>query len=169
MPATLRAAESSLAAVARIADEAPSAQEILERSAERIGRVVPSDGWVYTSTDPETILATGSGVVSDLPLDQCQPTWDYEFLVPEPMNFRVIARSGRYVADVHEITGGRPERSPRYRQYSIATGFKSEVRIVFGIGGKCSTFAHVIISSGNVGSRSLQVWSTSPDCSNGKK
>jgi DNA-binding CsgD family transcriptional regulator len=32
-------------------------------------------------------------------------------------------------------TGGRPERSPRFKQYSAATGFQSEVRLVFTVGG----------------------------------
>ena len=134
MPATIRAAESTLGAIARIADEAPSAQELLERAAERIGRVVPSDGAFFSATDPETTLSTGTGLVNDLPLDQCQPTWDYEFLVPDQLKFADIARSGRAVADVHEATGGRPERSPRFRQYSLATGFRAEVRLAFAVG-----------------------------------
>ena len=34
----------------------------------------------------------------DLPLDQCQPTWDYEFLVPEPLSFAAIALVGNVSA-----------------------------------------------------------------------
>ncbi len=41
----------------------------------------------------------------------CQPTWDYEFMVPDYLKFADIAHSGRSVADLHEATGGRPERS----------------------------------------------------------
>jgi DNA-binding CsgD family transcriptional regulator len=134
MPSTLRAAESTLGAIARIADEAPSAQQLLEQASERIGRVVPNDGAFFSSTDPETTLATGMGVISNLPLDQCQPTWDYELLVPDPLKFADIARSGRAVADLHDVTGGRPDRSPRFRQYSVATGFRAEVRIAFTTG-----------------------------------
>jgi hypothetical protein len=40
--------------------------------------------------------------------------------------FADIARSGRRVADLHDATGGRPERSPRFKQYSAVTGFRTD-------------------------------------------
>jgi DNA-binding CsgD family transcriptional regulator len=76
----------------------------------------------------------GAGVVRDLPEEQCAPTWDYEFRVPDFMKFRDIAASGRSVADLHEETGGKPDRSPRWREYGTATGYRSEVRATFNIG-----------------------------------
>jgi DNA-binding CsgD family transcriptional regulator len=72
--------------------------------------------------------------VRDLPADQCQPHWDYEFLVPDYLKYADIARSGRRVADIHDATGGRPMRSPRFKQYSDATGFTAEVRLAFTVG-----------------------------------
>ena len=78
-------------------------------------RVVPTDGYFLAATDPETTLSIGMGVVRELPDEWCQPTWDYEFLVPDFVKFADIARSGRAVADIHDATGGRPERSPRFR------------------------------------------------------
>ena len=107
-----------------------SAQELLEQAAARIDRVVPTDGYFMAATDPETTLCIGTGLVRDLPAEQCQPHWDYEFLVPDYLKYADIARSGRRVADLHDATGGRPERSPRFKQYSAATGFRSEVRLV---------------------------------------
>jgi DNA-binding CsgD family transcriptional regulator len=135
MPATLRAAESTLGAIARIADEAGTPQELLEQAGERIRRVVPVDGAFLSSTDPETTFANGLGVLTDLPKDQCQPTWDYELLVPDALKWADLARSGRAVADVHDATGGNPDRSPRFRQFRLATGMRSEVRMVFTAGG----------------------------------
>src|SRR3954465_15089276 len=134
MPSTLPAAESSLGAIERLPDEGLPAQELLEQAATRIDRVVPTDGHWMAATDPETTLAIGTGVVRDLPPEQCQPHWDYEFLVPDYMKYADIARSGRRVADIHDATGGRPERSPRFKQYSAATGFRSEVRLAFAVG-----------------------------------
>jgi DNA-binding CsgD family transcriptional regulator len=134
MATGLRAAESALDAIARIADDGLSAQELIEEVAERIERVVPADGYFLAATDPETTLSIGMGIVSDLPADQCQPAWDYEFLVPDFLKFADIARSGRAVADIHEATGGRPERSPRFREYSANTGFQAELRLAFTIG-----------------------------------
>ena len=134
MPATLPAAQSSLDALERLANEGRSAQELLEQAALRIDRVVPTDGVFLAATDPETTLSIGTGLVRDLPADQCQPHWDYEFLVPDYLKYADIARSGRRVADLHDATGGRPERSPRFKQFSAATGFSSEVRLTFTVG-----------------------------------
>src|SRR3954452_7162476 len=135
MASTLPAAESSLDAIQRLASAGLSAQELLEQAAARIERVVPTDGWFMAATDPETTLCIGTGLVRDLPADQCQPHWDYEFLVPDYLKYADIVRSGRRVADLHDATGGRPERSPRFKQYRAATGFRSEVRLVFTVGG----------------------------------
>jgi DNA-binding CsgD family transcriptional regulator len=134
MPATLPAAQGSLDALERLANDGLSAQELLEQAAERIDRVVPTDGYFLAATDPETTLSIGTGLVRDLPAEQCQPHWDYEFLVPDYLKFADIARSGHRVADIHDATGGRPTRSPRFKQYSAATGFNSEVRIAFTVG-----------------------------------
>ena len=134
MTTTLPAARSSLDALERLANEGRSAQDLLEQAAQRIDRVVPTDGYFLAATDPETTLSIGTGLVRNLPEEQCQPHWDYEFLVPDYLKFADIARSGRRVADLHDATGGRPERSPRFKQYSAATGFSSEVRLAFTVG-----------------------------------
>src|SRR3954452_533338 len=134
MPAPLPAAQSTLDALERIADEGHSAQELLEQAAARIDRVVPTDGYFMAATDPETTLAIGSGVVPELPPEKCQPHWDYEFLVQAVLKFADIARGPRRVVDIHDATGGQPRRSPRFKQYSEATGFDAEVRIAFSVG-----------------------------------
>jgi DNA-binding CsgD family transcriptional regulator len=135
MSSTLSAAESSLDALERLAGEGLSAQEVLEQAATRIERVVPTDGHFMAATDPLTTLCIGTGVVRDLPAEQCQPHWDYEFLVPDYLKYADIARSGQRVADIHDATGGRPELSPRFKQYRAATGFRAEVRLAFTAGG----------------------------------
>src|SRR5689334_2233198 len=134
MPSTLPAAESSLDAIARLADDGLSAQELLEQAAARIERVVPTDGHFMAATDPETTLVIGTGVVRELPAEWCQPHWDYEFLVPDYIKYADIARSSSRVADIHDATGGRPERSPRFKHYGADTGYTSEVRMAFSIG-----------------------------------
>jgi DNA-binding CsgD family transcriptional regulator len=130
----LRHAGSALREIEELSGTGLNAQELLEEGGRIIDRVVPSDGYFLGATDPETSLVIGAGVVHDLPLDQCQPTWDYEFMVPDYLKFVDIAGSGRVVADLHEETGGRPERSPRWREFGTATGFRSEVRATFTMG-----------------------------------
>jgi DNA-binding CsgD family transcriptional regulator len=135
MATVLRAPERTLEAIEQLAGAGLSAQQLLEEAAEQIARVVPSDGYFMGATDPQTTLCIGEGVHRDLPVEMCQPTWDYEFRVPDYLKFNDIAQSGRPVADLHEATGGRPDRSPRWREYASATGYRSEVRTTFTLGG----------------------------------
>jgi DNA-binding CsgD family transcriptional regulator len=135
MPATLRGAVSALEAIEALSGAGLQAGELLVEASRQIDRVVPSDGHFLAATDPQTTLCIGAGVVMDLPEDQCAPTWDYEFLVPDYLKFADIAASGRAVADLHEATGGRPDRSARWREYSSATGFRAELRSAFTLDG----------------------------------
>jgi hypothetical protein len=135
MPPALRSAQTTLEAIEELAGAGLSAQELLDQAAARIDRVVPSDGFFLGATDPHTALAIGVGVVHNLPPELCAPTWNYEFHVPDVLKFTDIARSGRAVADLHDATGGNPERSPRWREYRAASGFRSEVRSTFTDGG----------------------------------
>jgi DNA-binding CsgD family transcriptional regulator len=134
MARTLPRAEGTFDAIERVAQAGLPAQQLLEEVGKRIDRVVPSDGYFIGATDPDTTLCMGSGVVHDLPYEMCAPTWDYEFLVPDYLKFVEIADSGRPVADLHEATGGRPERSARWREIGTPNGLGSEVRVVFTIG-----------------------------------
>ena len=131
----LSAPESTLEGIEQLAHADLSAQELIEEAAERISRVVPSDGHFFSATDPETTLAMGAGAIEGLPFEMCQVHWDYEFLVPDYLKFADIAQAPQPVADLHDATGGRPERSPRWREYGGYTGFRSEVRMTFTIDG----------------------------------
>jgi DNA-binding CsgD family transcriptional regulator len=134
MPA-LRSAERTLEAIEELARGVVSPQELLQEAAARIDEVMPSDGVFISATDPNTTLPIGAGIVRDLPEDLCGPTWDYEFLVPDYLKFTDIALSGRTVGDIHDVTGGRPERSARWREYGSASGFRSELRATFTLNG----------------------------------
>jgi DNA-binding CsgD family transcriptional regulator len=135
MPAPQRSADRARDALEELSRAGLPAQRLLEEAGHHIDRVVPSDGSFLAATDPQTTLSIGAGVVRDLPLELCAPTWDYEFLVPDYLKFADIAHSGRTVADLHEATGGRPERSARWREYGTATGFRSELRVTFTLDG----------------------------------
>jgi hypothetical protein len=135
MSTPLPRADSTLHAIERLSDAGLSAQELLDEAVPLIERVVPTDGYFIAATDPETTLSMGAGVVRDLPLEWCQPTWDYEFRVPDVMKFADLARSPRPVTDLHEATGGKPMSSPRWADYSAASGYRSELRAAFTTGG----------------------------------
>lgn len=135
MARTPTGAQSALEAIERVSEAGLAAQELLEEVAARIDRVVPSDGYFLAATDPETTLCMGAGIVHQLPHELCGPTWEYEFLVPDYLKFADLANSGQDVGDLHEATGGVPERSARWREYATATGFRSELRAVFALDG----------------------------------
>src|SRR3954454_6114229 len=128
---TLNAPESTLDGIPQLAAAGLGAQELLEEVTHRISRVVPNDGSFLSATDPETTLAMGAGVIKNLPAQLCQVHWDYEFMVPDYLKYAELAQDARPVGDLHDATGGRPERSPRWREFGGATGFRSEVRMVF--------------------------------------
>jgi DNA-binding NarL/FixJ family response regulator len=134
MTVTATRREAALDAIRELAAAGLCAQELLTEASRRIDAVVPSDGCFLGATDPQTTLLIGTGIVRDLPEEQCAPTWDYEYTVPDYLKFTDIALSGRALADLHEATGGRPERSARWREYGAATGFRSEIRSVFALG-----------------------------------
>ena len=130
----LRNAGSALREIEKLSEADLSAQDLLAEAAQHIDRVIPSDGYFIGATDPATSLCIGFGVHRDLDPDACQPTWDHEFLVPDYMKFADIGRSGRLVADIHEETGGDPNRSPRWRDVQAPMGYETEVRATFTLG-----------------------------------
>ena len=92
MTRALPGAESAFDAIQHVAEAGLPAQELIEEVMKRIGRVVPPTA-TSLATGPET-THTRAGIVNDLPYDACQPTWDYEFLVPDLLNFETSSRAG---------------------------------------------------------------------------
>src|SRR3954453_9239676 len=97
------------------AEQLPS-QRLIERLAEELRAALPVDALLVAATDPDTLLGLGAGVVHGMPHTVCHPFWEYEFEVPDFNKFTDLARGPRQVADLHAATGGRPERSARWRE-----------------------------------------------------
>ena len=131
----LREGGSALREIEELSEAGLTAQQLFDAVTPIVDRVIRSDGYFMGATDPETTLCIGFGAHRDLPVETCQPTWDHEFLVPDFMKYVDIASSGRYVADMHEETGGNPMRSARWREIQAPLGFRSEVRAAFTLGG----------------------------------
>lgn len=128
-------AAGALASIEDLCGEGLTAQELLEETSTRIARVIPADGLFFSATDPDTTLCMGSGFVVGLPEESCQPLWDHEFHVPDYNKFAELAEGPVRVADLHTATGGRPQRSARWRSFYALTGLESEVRVAFTAGG----------------------------------
>lgn len=137
MPGTHRRARAS-GAIARIEDACEAdlpAPELLQVVTEQLERTMSLDAWFASATDPETTLMLGGGVVHGMPDEMCAPFWELEFAVPDYNKFADLGRAETPVADLHVATGGRPERSARYRELSAFDGIDAEMRCAFTAGG----------------------------------
>jgi DNA-binding CsgD family transcriptional regulator len=119
-----------------LAAESLPAQYLIESVAEVMCDAMPIDAIVLAATDPDTLLGLGAGVVRGMPGDMCRPFWEYEFEVPDFNKFCDVARSPRPVADLHAATGGRPERSARWREFRSYVDADAELRATFNAGGR---------------------------------
>lgn len=137
----------NLASAARridaLADEQLPAQALIEGVADELSAAMPVEALVMTATDPDTLLGLGAGVVHGMPHSVCAPFWEYEFEVPDFNKFSDLARAPRQVADLHRATGGRPERSARWRELRTLMDADAELRATFNAGGRSWGLLHL--------------------------
>ena len=119
-----------------LAAERLPAQRLIERVAEELREAMPVDALVMAATDPDTLLGLGAGVAHGMPATVCRPFWEYEFEVPDFNKFSELARAPRQVADLHAATGGRPQRSARWRELRTLMDADAELRATFNAGGR---------------------------------
>ncbi len=131
LPGTRRSVERIDEACA--ANLAPG--ELLDRVVQEIDEVMPTTALFVQAVDPETMLGMGAGMVRGLPERMCEPFWAYEFEVPDFNKFTDLVRGPRAVADLHTATGGRPERSARWREFQGYGELEAELRGMFTAGG----------------------------------
>ncbi|HEX2105158.1 MAG TPA: helix-turn-helix transcriptional regulator [Solirubrobacteraceae bacterium] len=124
------------------AEQLPT-QRLVERVAEELRDAVPVDALVLAATDPDTLLGLGAGVTYGMPQTVCAPFWEYEFEVPDFNKFTELARGPRQVADLHAATGGRPERSARWRELRTLMDADAELRATFNAGGRSWGLLHL--------------------------
>ncbi|HKE80565.1 MAG TPA: helix-turn-helix transcriptional regulator [Solirubrobacteraceae bacterium] len=117
------------------ADRLPT-QQLIEGVAEELRAAMPIDALVMAATDPDTLLALGAGVVHGMPPAACAPFWEYEFEVPDFNKFSDLARGPVHAADLHAATGGRPQRSARWRELRTLLDADAELRATFTAGGR---------------------------------
>jgi DNA-binding CsgD family transcriptional regulator len=126
-----------------LAEESLPAQCLIEGVADELQATMPIDALIMAATDPDTLLGIGAGVVRNMPQSMCLPFWEYEFEVPDFNKFCDVARAPRPVADLHAATGGRPQRSARWRALRTYMDADAELRATFNAGGRGWGFLHV--------------------------
>jgi DNA-binding CsgD family transcriptional regulator len=100
---------------------------------------VPFDAAVWMATDPVTALPTAPTWTENMEhfggAVACARMWESEFLNEDVNTYRSLARAESPAAALSEVTGGRPERSARYREFLRPRGFGDELRAVLRTGG----------------------------------
>jgi DNA-binding CsgD family transcriptional regulator len=129
--------------IAALCAERLATQHLVEAIADELQAAMPVDAIVVAATDPDTLLALGAGVVHGMPQAVCHPFWEYEFEVPDFNKFTDLARGPRRVADLHASTGGRPERSARWRELKTYMDADAELRATFTAGGRGWGLLHI--------------------------
>ncbi len=122
--------------IGALAAERLPTQRLVEAVADELRAAMPVDGLFMAATDPDTLLGLGAGVAHGLPHTVCAPFWEYEFEVPDFNKFSDLARGPRQVADLHAATGGRLERSARWRELQTLMDAGAELRATFNAGGR---------------------------------
>src|SRR4051794_10181214 len=135
--------ERGVRRIEALAAEQLPAQQLIEGVAGELHAAMPIDALVMAATDPDTLLGLGAGVAHGMPGSVCRPFWEYEFEVPDFNKFDDLARAPRQVADLHAATGGRPERSPRWRELRTHMDAGAELRATFNAGGRGWGLLHV--------------------------
>ena len=140
-----------------LAAERLPTQRLLERVAEELRAAMPVDALVIAATDPHTMLGLGAGVVHGMPHAVCSPFWEYEFEVPDFSKFSDLARGPRHVADLHAVTGGRPDRSARWRRLQTLMDADAELRATFNAGGRGWGLLHLNRADATRGFRAAEI------------
>ncbi|HKH10389.1 MAG TPA: LuxR C-terminal-related transcriptional regulator [Rubrobacter sp.] len=129
--------ERAFAEVGRISAAGLDGPELLRRTAKALRRAVPFDAFCASTLDPATNLLThgiaegmdeGSGV-------EAGTFFDHVYFEEDLHQTRAMVREGRPVQLLSRSTGGKLDRSLRYRELLRPLGFAHELGSVFADGG----------------------------------
>jgi DNA-binding CsgD family transcriptional regulator len=121
--------ERTLADLERLALRAPTRAQFFDEAAARLRRTVAFDGACWHTLDPGSSLITQHRL-QDLP-DRFPILANNEYAVDDVNKFDQLARANRKAATLQTATGGRPERSRRFRDLLTPAGLGPELRSAF--------------------------------------
>jgi DNA-binding CsgD family transcriptional regulator len=113
----------------RLALCAPTRAEFFDEAAARLKRAVPFDGACWQTHDP------GSDLIIQHRLQDIEDHFPVlarnEYAADDVNKFDQLARAERKAATIAQATGGKPERSPRFRELLTPGGYGPELRTAF--------------------------------------
>lgn len=127
--------ERAFAEVRRLSSAGLDGTELLRHVARGLRRAVPFDAYCASTVDPESTLIThGIAEGMDGGVEGGDLFFDRVYFEEDLGQTRAMVREGRPVQLLSESTGGRPERSVRYRELLKPLGFAHEVGSIFADG-----------------------------------
>ena len=129
----MRLQQERLEALGRLAQAGLDVPGLFEEVMPLLKRTVPFDAACWHTLDPATLLET-SHLTLNLPVENPVAT-EIEYLEDDYNQFATLARSRARSGILSEATGGRPERSRRYRELIRPFGLEGELRAALVAGG----------------------------------
>ncbi len=102
----------------------------------RLRQAIPFEAWAVATTDPTTLLPT-AGMREGLPESYCWSILQNETESDDFDKLGALTRASSHVGILGISTGGRPERSARYREILDPNGLERQARAVCVAGGGC--------------------------------
>jgi DNA-binding CsgD family transcriptional regulator len=124
--------------IVRLAHTRSDSFALRQAVADRLRKHVPFDAFCWWTTDPATMfLTTSVAEWWEMPSAECLEIHRNEYLVEDFNKFRDLARAPTCGASLATATGGKPERSHRYREMMRPDGFEAELRATQVVDGAC--------------------------------
>jgi DNA-binding CsgD family transcriptional regulator len=110
---------------------------LLRRAVTALGDGLRADAWCGLTLDPNTMMPTGGDHRDGLPLERIPRLLALEYGGDEVSPFTAVARTRLGARTIRDATGGRPERSARFRDVLAPSGLPHELRLALRAGGRC--------------------------------
>jgi DNA-binding CsgD family transcriptional regulator len=123
-----------VAAIQRSGERTATVDGFFSEVSAEVEKVVPFDGSMWFGVDPSTLLALSPARIHNMDAALCWPFWHSEFHDNDLLQFRDVARRPMPADSLRLASGGRPVRSPRYREFLQPQGYDDEARVAFRTG-----------------------------------
>ncbi|MGW4355146.1 response regulator transcription factor [Nocardia sp. NPDC004582] len=131
-----RSADRARRDIVRLCHSGLDAGTVLTESLTALRAAVPIAAYWAATTDPATVLFTGS-VIDEIPPSATPLFLANEFFDDDVNHFRTLAAAPDPVGTLFDATHGAPESSPRYRDILAPLGMGDELRAALRTGESC--------------------------------
>jgi DNA-binding CsgD family transcriptional regulator len=136
MPTSTTQQDRVFSEVKRLCNAGLSETALLREVPERVRQAVPAEACCFSASDPSSGLMTRAFVEGMGGEKGARIFFERVYLEEDVNGFHVMSRSwvDRPVALLSEVTGGKLERSLRYREHTGPLGLHHELRSVCSVG-----------------------------------